>query len=306
MEGLCVETNASLKQSRDEKGLCVHHMCIEKDFQNGKACVFTASACLKPSMGRLVRRTRLILDVLSKWKGLCVHGTNMLETLLRLKSFTTNASATWHEASIIWLSSVSRRDIAFRPQIEICCTSPFHRMNGGTQCNTNCENPTWCHIPNFFWERFDASGMRDWHMTAVNTIQCQHSPLLASRTRPSRFLVPFGIVCEASRACPWHCLRGAHVQPVGPGLLAFSCPLGTVCEAPTFSQWVPAFSLSHALLGIVCEASRTCPWHCLRGAHIQPVGPGQFCAAAGFLCCSTMSIKSHRWKWDDTVGKDNL
>ena len=195
----------------------------------------------------------------------------------------------------------------------------------------------------------------------------------------------FGIVCEASRTCPWHCLRGAHVQPVGPGLLASSCnsalsarhlvhalgtvyeaptfsqwvpafslphalalsarhlvhalgtvyeaptfsqwvpafslphalrhclqgishmPFGTVYEAPTFSQWVPAFSLPHALrhclqgiphmplalstrrprsasgsrpsrflmhFGIVCEASRTCPWHCLRGAHVQPVGPG--------------------------------
>ena len=87
-------------------------------------------------------------------------------------------------------------------------------------------------------------------MTAVKTIQCQHSPLSVSGTRPSRLKMLFGIVCEA-RTCPWHCLRGAHVQPVGPGLLAVTCPLGT----------------NH-------EASRTCPWHCLRSAHVQPVGPG--------------------------------
>ena len=54
-------------------------------------------------------------------------------------------------------------------------------------------------------------------MTAVNTIQCQHSPRSASGSRPSHFLVPFGIVCEASRTCSWHFL-----------------------EAPTFSQWDPA------------------------------------------------------------------
>ena len=183
----------------------------------------------------------------------------------------------------------------------------------------------------------------------ANTIQCHHSPRSASGTGLLAFACPLefsarhlvhalgtvyeaptfsqwdpafslshALVCEASRTCPWHCLRGAHVQPVEPGILAFACPLafsarhlvhalGTVYEAPTFSQWDPAFSLSHALwhslrrisymplalstrrprsasgtrpsrflmpFGIVCEASRTCSWHCLRGAHVQPVRPG--------------------------------
>ena len=44
---------------------------------------------------------------------------------------------------------------------------------------------------------------------------CQHSPRSASGTRPSLFFMLFGIVCEASRTCPWHCVRGAHVQLVG-------------------------------------------------------------------------------------------
>ena len=73
-------------------------------------------------------------------------------------------------------------------------------------------------------------------------------PRSASGSRPSRNHMP-----------SWHCLRGAHVQPEGPGLLAITCPLGTDHEAPTFSQWVPAFSLSHAL------------WHCLRGISYVPL-----------------------------------
>ena len=75
--------------------------------------------------------------------------------------------------------------------------------------------------------------------------------------------MPFGTVREASRTCPWHCLRGAHVQPVGPGLLAVTCPLGTDHEAPAFSKWVlpcplalSARHLVHAL-GTVYEAPRS-------------------------------------------------
>ena len=37
-------------------------------------------------------------------------------------------------------------------------------------------------------------------------------PRSASGSRPSR-------LCETSRTCPWHCLRGAHVQPVDPAFL---------------------------------------------------------------------------------------
>ena len=42
--------------------------------------------------------------------------------------------------------------------------------------------------------------------------------------------------------------------------LAITCPLGTDHEAPTFSQWVPAFSLL-LLFGIVCEASHAGQLH---------------------------------------------
>ena len=60
----------------------------------------------------------------------------------------------------------------------------------------------------------------------------------------------------------------AHVQPVGPSLLALSCSLalsarhlvralGTDHEAPTFSQCVPAFSQSHALLAPTTRRPRS-------------------------------------------------
>ena len=107
-------------------------------------------------------------------------------------------------------------------------------------------------------------------MTAVKIIQCQHSPRSASGTRPSRLLIPLALFARHLVHALWNCLRGAHVQPVGPGLLAFSCTLamsarhlvhalGTVHEAPTLSQWVPAFSLPRAL------------WHCLRAIPYMPL-----------------------------------
>ena len=95
-------------------------------------------------------------------------------------------------------------------------------------------------------------------------------PRSASGSRPSR------------GPCPSHCSRGAHVQPVGPGLLAVRA-LRTLHEAPTFSQWVPAFSRS-VPFALFTRGPRSasgsrpsrgpCPSHCSRGAHVQPVGPG--------------------------------
>ena len=42
------------------------------------------------------------------------------------------------------------------------------------------------------------------------------------------------------------------------------------------------------LFGILCEASRTCLWPCLRGAHVMPVGPGLF----AFSCRSIFDVET--------------
>ena len=89
-------------------------------------------------------------------------------------------------------------------------------------------------------------------MTAVKIIQCQHSPRSASGTRPSRNQCPLGTVYEAPTFSQW----------VLPCPLALSAKHlvhapGTVNEAPTFSQWVPAFSQSHALLALTTRRPRS-------------------------------------------------
>ena len=103
----------------------------------------------------------------------------------------------------------------------------------------------------------------------------------------------FGIVCEASRTCPWHCLRGAHVQPVGPGLLAFRA-LSTIHEAPTFSQWVPAFSLSRLARARLSKSPpQTCPQRDQR-----------LCAAHAHKRCSVALMpptKSTGWAFPHTT-----
>ena len=70
--------------------------------------------------------------------------------------------------------------------------------------------------------------------------------------RPSRFLMPFGIVREASRfTCSWHCQRGAHLRQWNPAISSrsvrpdvFSLTLSTALLA--------VFSLSQDFLVARC------------------------------------------------------
>ena len=101
---VCVfKTNASLKQSRDNKA-CVYTTSALMDFFAIERLGIYRKRMLETIHGKACETYKPMLDVLSKRKGLCVHHTCMLETLSRLKSFTTNASATWHETNIIWLT----------------------------------------------------------------------------------------------------------------------------------------------------------------------------------------------------------
>ena len=120
-------------------------------------------------------------------------------------------------------------------------------------------------------------------MTAVKIIQCQHSPRSASGTRP--------ILCRSRPSLPQHKRSdGSEYDSVPP--------------QATFSQRVPAFSLSHSL------------WHCPRGISYMPLalstrrprsasGTRPFCAAAvptqpmlsqwdpAFLCRSRPFLPQH-------------
>ena len=114
----------------------------------------------------------------------------------------------------------------------------------------------------------------------------------------------------------WHCLRGISYMPLalstrrprsasGSRPSRFSCSLalsarhlvhalGTVYEAPTFSQWVPAFSLSRlALARLSKSAPQTCPQRDQR-----------LCAAHAHKRCSVALMpptKSTGWAFPHTT-----
>ena len=58
----------------------------------------------------------------------------------------------------------------------------------------------------------------------------------------------------------WHCLRGAHVQPMGPGLLAITALLALTTRRPRSASGSRP-SRNHVPFGMVCEASHAGQMH---------------------------------------------
>ena len=118
-------------------------------------------------------------------------------------------------------------------------------------------------------------------------------PRSASGSRPSRFLMPFGIVCEASRTCSWHCLRGAHVQPVGPGLLASSCPLALSARHLTCPSQMASMFASRGCPHQDCEAKPTCD----RRLHLSNLSERY----QGTIFLPSMTLFKHTGRFTDTM-----